>query len=69
MNKTVAEIIEALETTGKCIIKGFGTFYTEVKKGREGTSFGKAYKTEDRTVVKFSQSDSLDSSNFTLKEK
>lgn len=69
MNKTVAEIIEALETTGKCIIPGFGTFTTSVQKGREGVSAfnGKPYKTEDKVVVKFKQSDKLDSSNYPTK--
>lgn len=67
MQRTVEEIIETLRTTGKVQINGFGTFYTEVKKGREGVSFGKPFKTEDRTVVKFSQSSSLDSSEFTVK--
>lgn len=66
MNKTVKEILEDLENTGKCTVKGFGTFYTQVLKGREGVSAfnGKPYKTEDRVVVKFKQSPSLDSSNY-----
>lgn len=71
MNKTVKEIIEALETTGKCTIPGFGTFYTAVRAGREGVSklggTEKAWKTEDTTVVKFKQSSSLDSKNYPVK--
>lgn len=69
MNKTVAEIIEQLKTTGKVIIPGFGTFTTAVQKGREGVSAfnGKPYKTDDKVVVKFKQSDSLDSTNFPVK--
>lgn len=69
MDKTVREIIAELETTGKCTIKGFGTFETQVKKGREGVSAfnGKAWKTEDTVVVKFYQSASLDSSNYKVK--
>lgn len=70
MNKTVAEIIEELKTTGKVTIKGFGTFYTAIKPGREGVSklggVEKAWKTEDTTVVKFKQSYSLDSKDFTV---
>lgn len=69
MDRTVAEIIEALETTGKCTIKGFGTFSTKVRKGREGVSAfnGKPYKTEDKVVVGFSQHNSFDSSNYPVK--
>lgn len=71
MNKTVKEIIEELESTGKCTIKGFGTFYTAVKPGREGVSklggVEKAWKTEDTVVVKFKQAPSLDSSNYPTK--
>lgn len=69
MDKTIREIITELETTGKCNIKGFGTFYTAVQKGRSGVSAfnGKPWKTEDKTVVRFSQSASLDSSNYTVK--
>lgn len=68
MDRTIKEILEQLATEGRVIIHGFGTFTTAVKKGREGVSFGKPYKTEDKVVVKFTQSDSLDSSAFTVKE-
>ena len=69
MNKTIAEVIAELEATGKSTIKGFGTFYTSVKPGREGVSkFGgveKAWKTEDTVVIKFKQT--IDSSKYPVK--
>jgi nucleoid DNA-binding protein len=70
MNKTIAEIVESLKTTGKCTIAGFGTFTTTVQKGREGISAfnNKPYKTDDKVVVKFKQSDSFDSSSFPVKK-
>lgn len=70
MNKTVAEIIESLKTTGKCTVVGFGTFTATIQKGRSGVSAfnGKPYKTDDKVVVKFKQSDSLDSSNYPTKK-
>ena len=69
MNKTIKEVLEALEQNGKCTIQGFGTFYTKVQKGREGISAfnGKPYKTEDKIVIKFEQSGSLDSTNYPVK--
>ena len=69
MDRTVKDIIAELETKGKCTIKGFGTFYTKVRKGREGVSAfnGKPFKTEDKIVVDFEQHDSLDSSNYPVK--
>ena len=73
MNRTIQEVLDELKSTGKCTIKGFGTFYTSVRKGREGVSklggVEKAWKTEDTTIVKFSQSGSLDSSNFPVSSK
>lgn len=72
MNKTVAEIVEALKTTGKCTVVGFGTFTATVQKGREGTTklggVEKAWKTDDKVVVRFKQSPSLDSSNYPAKK-
>lgn len=63
--------MEQLKETGKVIIPGFGSFKTAVQKGREGVSkmggVEKAWKTEDKVVVKFSQSDKFDSSNFPVK--
>ena len=61
--------MQELEATGKSTIKGFGTFYTAVKPGREGVSkFGgveKAWKTEDTVVIKFKQT--IDSSKYPVK--
>lgn len=71
MDKTISEVIESLKTTGKCTIKGFGTFETQVRKGREGVSklggVEKAWKTEDTVVVKFYQSNSFNSTQFPVK--
>lgn len=66
MNHTVQEIVDKLQQTGKCTIPGFGTFTIKVQKGREGVSAfnGKPYKTEDKNIVKFSASSSLDVSKF-----
>lgn len=68
MNRTIEEVLEELRTTGKVTIKGFGQFYTTVRKGREGVSklggVEKAWKTDDTTVIKFKQSNSLDSKDF-----
>lgn len=71
MNKTIQEVLDELKEKGKVTIKGFGTFYTDIRKGREGVSSfnGKAWKTEDKTVVKFYQSNSLDASDFYVKSK
>lgn len=71
MNKTIQEVLDQLRATGKCQIKGFGTFYTEVKKGREGVSAfnGKAWKTEDLVVLKFRAANSLDTSTYPVATK
>ena len=69
MNKTVSQIIEELSSTGKCQIKGFGTFTTKVRKGREGVNAltGKPFKTEDKIVIAFKPSKSLDTTSFPVK--
>lgn len=71
MNKTISEVMEQLKETGKVTIPGFGTFRTAVQKGREGVSklggVEKAWKTEDKVVVRFTQSASFDSSSFPVK--
>ena len=66
MNKTVAEILEELKETGRSQVNGFGVFTTKVRKGREGVSSfnGKAFKTEDKTVISFKPSKSLDTTDF-----
>lgn len=70
MTRTVEELLQELKENGKVTIKGFGTFYVDIKKGREGVSAfnGKAWKTEDTKVIKFTQSSSLDVSDFNLKK-
>lgn len=66
MNKTVEEILEELKTTGRSQVNNFGVFTTKVRKGREGVSSfnGKAYKTDDKVVITFKPSKSLDTSSF-----
>lgn len=66
MNKTVEEILEELKTTGRSQVNNFGVFTTKVRKGREGVSSfnGKAFKTEDKVVITFKPSKSLDTSEF-----
>ena len=66
MDKTVSEILEELRTTGRSQVNNFGVFTTKVRKGREGVSSfnGKAFKTEDKIVVSFKPSKSLDTSDF-----
>lgn len=68
MTKTIEEILEELKATGKCTIKGFGKFTIKVQKGREGISSfnGKPWKTEDKNVIKFTPSASLDVSDYTV---
>lgn len=68
MDKTIKEILDEVKANGKCVIKGVGQFYTQVQKGREGVSkmggVEKAWKTEDKVVLKFYPSKSLDVSDY-----
>lgn len=72
MERTLQEILDELKVTGKVTIKGFGQFYTTIQRGREGVSklggVEKAWKTEDKTIIKFYPSKSLDVSDFKVGE-
>ena len=53
---TVIKVIEEALIEGEDVeLIGFGKFYTEIQKGREGKIPGtdKTYKTEDKKVPKF----------------
>ena len=69
MNKTIVQVLEELKTTGRSQVNGFGVFTTKVRKGREGVNAltGKPFKTEDKVVVSFKPSKSLDTTGFPVK--
>lgn len=69
MNKTIEQVLSELASTGRSQVNGFGVFTTKVRKGKEGINglTGKPYKTEDKVVIAFKPSKTLDTSKFPVK--
>lgn len=68
ITRVINHILNEVKVNGKFTIQGVGQFYTTVQKGREGVSkmggVEKAWKTEDKVVLKFYQNKALDVSDY-----